>query len=355
MHRSHLISAGIALSLFVLLGQGCLGGGTTTTKGPDGGVFKTADRGTTWVQKRVLLKGPKAVSLGNDLIVTFAMDPQDHNSIYAGTSERGLIYTLDGGDSWQEATTAPKGKIESIAVDPKDKCVVYLTIKNKIYKTENCTRDWEEMFFDPKTEKTFTKITVDWFNPTIVYAGTSEGDIFKSTDAGLSWLVSKRASSRITAFEIDPVDSRVVYAGTYGDGVWKTMDSGNTWVRIRDQLKDFKDARRVGMLMIDQQDPELLYLVSDYGIISSRDGGDSWTPMQLTSQPNTVDIMGFAVNARNSEEIQYVTQNTLMTSSDRGTTWNSQRLPSTRNASAMLLDPEDGNTIYVGFGSAPKG
>lgn len=354
MPRSRLTFVGIALCLFVLLGQGCFGGGTTTKKGPDGGVFKTSDRGTTWAQKRVLLKGPKAVSLGNDVIVTLAMDPQDRNSVYAGTSGRGLIYSLDGGDSWQEATSAPKGKIESIAVDPKDKCVVYLTIKNKIYKTENCSRDWEEMFFDPKTDKTFTKITVDWFNSTIIYAGTSEGDIFKSTDAGLSWLVSKRANARVTDFEIDPQDSRTIYVGTYGDGIWKTMDSGNTWVRIRDQLKGFKNARRVSVLAIDPQDPELLYLISKYGILSSRDGGDSWTAVQLTSQPNTVDIMGFAVNARNSEEVQYVTKNTLMTSSDRGETWNSQRLPSVRNASAMLLDPEDGNTIFVGFGPAPK-
>jgi photosystem II stability/assembly factor-like uncharacterized protein len=232
--------------------------------------------------------------------------------------------------------------------------VSYLTLKNKIYKTENCGRDWEEMFFDPKTSKTFTHIAVDWFNSTIVYAGTSEGDIFKSTDAGLSWLVSKRADARVTDIEIDHQDSRTVYVGTFGDGVWKTMDGGNTWVRIRDQLKEFKDARRVKMLTVDLQHPERLYLVSKYGIIVSEDGGDTWTAIELTSEPNTVDIKGFGIDARDSEKWQYVTENTLVISSDGGKTWNSQRLPSTRDASVMLLDPEDGEVIYVGFGTTPK-
>jgi photosystem II stability/assembly factor-like uncharacterized protein len=345
----------IPLSCIVLLGQGCFGGGDgTAAKGPDGGVWKTSDRGQTWAQKRVLLKGAKAVSLGNDVIVSMAADPQDHLTIYAGTAERGLIFTLDGGDSWHEAPAAPKGRIESVVVDPKDKCTVYVTMKNKIYKTENCSRDWEEIFFDPKTDKTFTTVSVDWFNSTIVYAGTSEGDIFKSTDTGLSWLVSKRADARITDIEIDPEDSRVVYAGAYGDGIWKTMDGGNTWVRIRDQLKEFQNARRVLGLRVDRQDPELLYLVSEYGILRSRDRGETWEALALTSQPNAVDITGFDVNPRNSEEITYVTENTLMTSSDRGVTWNSQRLPSARNASAMLLDAEDGKTVYVGFGPEPK-
>lgn len=354
MPRSTHVTFAIALCSMVLLGQGCFGGGGSTATGPDGGVYKTSDRGTTWAQKRVLIKGAKAVSLGNDEIVSMALDPQDHDTVYAGTGERGLIYSFNGGDSWQEATEAPAGRVESVAVDPKDKCTVYLAMKNKIYKTENCNRDWKEMFFDPKTDKEFTVIEIDWYNPTIVYAGTSEGDIFKSTDAGLSWLVSKRANARVTDIEIDPEDSRIVYVGTYGDGIWKTMDSGNTWVRIRQQLNEYKNARRIVDLEVDEEDPELLYLVSKYGILTSRDQGETWTPVQLTSQPNTVEIRGFAMDPRNSDALQYITKNTLMTSSDRGVTWNSQRLPSRRNANVLLLDSEDGDMLYVGFGPAPK-
>lgn len=348
--RSFLVPA-LAL---LLLGQGCSGSSQGST-GADGGVYKTSDRTVTWVQKRVLLKGPKAVSFGNDPITVLTADPQDHLAMYAGTSERGIVTSLNGGDSWEEITKGPKGSmIRALAVDPKDKCTVYATMRNKIYKTENCHRDWIEAYFDPKTEKIFTTIAVDWFNSTIVYAGTSEGDVFKSTDAGLSWSVIHRADARVESILFDPRDSRVVYIGTDGDGIWKTLDAGKTWLNIKNQLKDFTNAKRVSKLVIDRAEPATLYLVSKYGLLSSTDGGDSWTALKLTTEPNAVEITDFAVNPRNEKELAYVTKSAMVISSDKGATWNAKKLPSSRPATALWIDGEDGNVMYLGFGAIPK-
>lgn len=337
----------------VLLGQGCFSSQTAPT-GPDGGVFKTADHGGTWAQKRVLIEGAKGVSIGDETIVTLAFDPQDHRTVYAGTQTRGLLMSLDGGDSWQSFAGLNKGRIESVAVDYKDKCTVYASQGNKIYKTTDCGRGWIQAWFDPKTDKVFTRLVVDWFNPTIVYAGTSEGDILKSTDAGANWLVSKRADAPVTGLALDPRDSRVVYAATQGDGVWKTQDGGNTWLPIKKQLSDFEGARRVTQIIPDPLKDNALYLVSKYGILVSLDQGEGWTAMSLTSPPNGVDIRALAVNPRNNQELQYVTPSALLISSDGGTTWTAKKLPSVRPPNALLVDPEEGGTLYLGMGPAPK-
>lgn len=344
-----------ALAL-VLLGQGCLGTSTATkTPEDDGGIYKTSDRAETWVQKRVLLKGAKAVSLGKDEISTIVFDPQDHTAVYVGTTIRGIVTSLNGGDSWEEVTAGPKGgKIQSIAVDAKDKCTVYATMRNKIYKTENCHRDWEEIYFDPKTTKTFTNIVVDWFNPTIVFAGTSEGDIFKSTDGGLSWAVVQRSNSDVTVMLIDPVDSRIVYVGTKGDGIWKTIDGGKTWNNIKNQLKPYQSANRVFGLYIDRAQNSTLYLTSKYGIIGSVDGGETWNDVALTSEASSVEIVDFAVNPKDEKKLAYITKNAIMTSVDKGQTWQAKKLPSTRLATALAIDFEKGDTLYLGFGARPE-
>lgn len=343
----------IPLGMVVLLGQGCFGASNQGPRGPDGGVFKTGDRGVTWAQKRVLIEGPKGISIGDFAITGLTFDPQDRNTVYAGTETRGVLMSLDGGDSWT-ASKGLTGRVESVAVDAKNKCVVYATQGNKVWKTMNCGRDWTQAWFDPKTDKVFRRIVVDWFNPTILYSGSSEGDILKSTDGGVSWLLAKRADAGVTSIVINPKDSRVVYVATQGDGVWKTMDGGNTWINIKKELQQFDNARRPTQIVVDALAPDTLYLVSKYGILKSGDAGASWTPLALTSQPNTVDIRWLAVNPRNSKELQYVTTNTLLVSSDAGATWTAKKIPSTRPATVLAVDPQDGNILYLGLGPVPK-
>jgi photosystem II stability/assembly factor-like uncharacterized protein len=354
MSRPRLITVLVPILSLILLGQGCGGSGTAANTA-DGGVYKTPDRGTTWVQKRVLVKDAKTYTLGNDPVTAIALDPEDHLTVYAGTTERGIVQSLNGGDSWEEVTKGPKGsRIESIAVDPKEKCTMYAAMKNKLYKTNNCGRDWSEMFFDPSTSKVFNVIVVDWYNPTIIYAGTSEGDVFRSTDAGLSWLVATRANSAVSDILVDLRDSRIVYVATAGDGIKKTLDGGNTWLPISNQLKAFSGANRVNRLVMDNAQSPTLYLASKYGILASQDGGETWNALKLTSEPNAVDIIDMSVNPRNEKEIQYITKAAVIFTADKGTTWVAKRLPSTRPATAIISDPQDGNIIYLGFGAAPK-
>ncbi len=337
----------------LLLGAGCLPSSQPAT-GPNGGVYKSADRGLTWAQKRVLIEGPKGVSIADDIVTSFAFDPQDHSTVYAGTAARGLLFTLDGGDSWQTSGALNKGRIETVAVDAKDKCTVYAAQGNKIFKTTNCGRDWTQAWFDPKTNKVFTQIVVDWFNPTIVWAGSSEGDILKSTDGGINWLVSKRSESAISSIAIHPKDSRIIYVSTTGDGVWKTTDGGNTWVSIKKQLSDFDNARRSLQVAIDPLEPATVYLTSKYGVVKSTDDGATWKALALTSEPNTVEVRSFVINPRDNKQLQYITPTTLLVSSDSGTTWTAKKLPSTRIANVLAVDPESGNTLYVGMGAMPK-
>jgi photosystem II stability/assembly factor-like uncharacterized protein len=219
-----------------------------------------------------------------------AFDPQDSSTVYAGTAANGLAYSLDGGDSWQLAKGLNTGKVNSVAVDPKNKCTVYAARANEIYKTETCGRDWTKVFYDPRTDKQFTQILVDWFNPTSLYAGSSDGDIFKSQDAGLSWATLKRVDgSPVTDMAMDPRDSRLLYVATNGGGVMKSADAGTSWTQISKQFGDeYRDARRATAVVIDPKAVNTLYVVSKYGIIKSEDGGSTWKALNLTAPPETI-------------------------------------------------------------------
>ncbi|MBU1348464.1 hypothetical protein KJ781_00130 [Patescibacteria group bacterium] len=335
----------------VLFGQGCFGGTSSTSTGPDGGVWKTTDRGMTWANKRALVTGAKITAdAATFSVVTMAMDPQDSSSLYVGTAEHGLAYSLDGGDSWQRGKSLNTGRINAIAVDSKNKCTVYAASANRIYKTETCGRDWATVFVDPRTDKSFTQLIVDWYNPTTLYAGTSEGDIFKSINAGVSWQAATRIEGTpISAIVMDPRDSRLVYVGTQGDGIWLTKDGGNTWLQVKKQFGDeFRDARRVTRIVLDPKTPDMLYVVSKYGIIVSQDQGETWKALSLTAPPGTITILAMAVDPTDSKKLVYTSPTTITTSDDGGVTWTSKKLPTTRQGAFLLTDPKDGGTLYLG-------
>lgn len=334
-------------AILILTGQGCTGSNPAT--GPDGGVFKTKNAESVWTQLKALQSGTKVGSIANVGTVSGAVDPQDPSTLYVGTTENGVLYTLDGGESWQLAKGMSVGRIAAIAVDPKDKCTVYATRSNQVFKTETCSRDWNQVYFDPRTDKRFTTLIVDWYNPKTVYAGTSDGDIVRSTDGGASWRVVHRVDGvSITMLTMDPRDSRTVYAATNGSGIGKTTDGGQTWTMIRQPFQDFDFARRPVMVVVDPSLANTVYNVSKYGLLRSDDGGATWSALKLPTPPGTVDIRAFAIHPTDSRQLVYATDSSIVWSVDGGQTWTPKKLPTARGASFLLYDKAAEPSLFLG-------
>lgn len=74
----------------------------------------------------------------------------------------------------------------------------------------------------------------------IIYAGFSDGGVFKTTDGGVTWnpIFDDQAFLSIGDIELDPQDPNIVYVGTgdlnisgypfIGDGLYRSMDGGDT-------------------------------------------------------------------------------------------------------------------------------
>ncbi|MEI7511942.1 MAG: hypothetical protein WCK01_00575 [Candidatus Uhrbacteria bacterium] len=333
----------VPLTALVLLGQGC--GAAKPAAGPDGGIFRTVDAGDTWNQLKVINIGPKQASIAAMGIVTMAVDPQDGKTLYAGTVENGVIYTVDDGASWAQAP-APlnTGRIQAVAVDAKDKCTVYATMLNQIMKTTTCSRDWTRVYFDPRTDKSFTALAVDWYNSDIVYAGTNDGDILRSDNAGVSWRVVVRLNAiRMNQIVLDPRDSRTVYAATAGSGLLKTVDGGQNWVNIRSEFDGFDGSKRVNYMALDPSNAGRIFTVSKYGLLLSDDAGVTWTALSLPTPPGSVDVKAFAIDPKDPKHLVYATTAAVIWSTDSGQTWTTKKLPSSRGAAVLIYD-----------GSSPK-
>jgi photosystem II stability/assembly factor-like uncharacterized protein len=281
-------------------------------------------------------------------IVKVILDPEDPLTLYAASEANGLFYSLDGGNSWQVFSNFNTGHIRDVVVDYHNKCIVYAVTANKLFKTANCGRDWNNVYYHQKNQVILTALDIDSVTSTTLYLGTSEGEILKSIDGGNSWLTIHRLQGdKIIDIIIDPNNSKIIYVGTGRNGILKTKDAGKTWNSLTEGLKPYSGSQNYLQLIYDPATPNGLVYVSKAGLLHTVDGGSTWQSVTLLPSNKTTTILAVAVNPQNSAEFYYTTASTLVKTVDGGIKWSSVKLPYNRYTTGIIISPVNPNIIYL--------
>ncbi len=198
------------------------------------------------------------------------------------------------------------GRCTDVAVPKGSRHIIYAaSASGGLWKTVNSGVTWEPIMENAATGS-IGDIAVDPSNPDIVWVGTGEANIFrssvagigiyKSIDAGKTWKhMGLDDTYTIGRIVVHPENSDVVYVAASGHewtenperGLYKTTDGGETWDKI------FYISERIGAwdLVMDPEETETLYVSmwnrirrpwSDPrpgpgdGIFKTTDGGKNW-------------------------------------------------------------------------------
>jgi photosystem II stability/assembly factor-like uncharacterized protein len=152
-----------SLASWTSLGPGNIGGRTRAmlihpqepniiyAAGVAGGVWKSADGGSTWV--------PISDLMANIAVSSLAMDPKDPKVIYAGTGEgyfagdsvqgAGIFRTTDGGTVWTRLdSTANKSDffyVNDLVVSPNDSKRIYAATGNGVWRSIDGGETWSRV------------------------------------------------------------------------------------------------------------------------------------------------------------------------------------------------------------------
>lgn len=248
------------------------------------------------------------------------------------------------------------GRVTAVAGVPGDPNIYYVgSADGGVFRTDNGGSTWKALF---QYESTLSigALAVDAHNPSLVWAGTGEGNvrndvafgdgIYKSGDAGDHWTrMGLEGTSQIARILIDPQNSDVVLVAVMGSpwedsperGVFRTTDGGRTW------QKTLYLGPSVGVadMAMDPHNPLLVYAstykyrrtpwsYTDGGpedaIWRSSDGGQTW--MRLSGHglpPGPVTRIGLAVAASDPNIVYAVMgakEGVVWRSDDSGEHWN---------------------------------
>ena len=278
------------------------------------------------------------------------------------------------------------GRVTSIDVVHKSPEIIYVgTASGGLWKSTSGGTGWEPIF-DEQPVASIGAVAVDQNNPSIVWAGTGEGNprnsqtlgagIYKSLNGGKTWTCMGLEETRsIHRVIIHPSNSDIVYLGVTGTpwgenperGVYKTTDGGVTWEKILyvDEKTGCAD------LVIDPSNPnKLIAAMWQYrrwpwffqsggpgsGLYITHDGGKTWD--KKTDEDGLpkgeLGRMGLAIAPSQPDKIYALIEskkNALYGSTDGGESWemiNNKEEIGNRPFYYydIFVDPKNENRIY---------
>lgn len=260
-----------------------------------GGLWKTADGGTTW---RPIMDDHPVNSIGS-----IAIAPSDPNVVWVGTGETfiirpahsigdGVYKSTDAGATWTNVGLPLTGRIGRMIVHPNDPDVAFACAlghtygpqeERGVYRTLDGGATWDRVLFvDENTG--CSDLAIDPTNPRILYATTWE--IFINT-----WGLN---------------------SGGPGSGVYKSTDGGTTWARLRGGLPGGVD-HPIGKtaVAVGTNDPNRVYVLvedSSPGLYRSDNAGRSW---QLVNENHSMAERApyytrIAVSPDNADHIYFI-------------------------------------------------
>jgi photosystem II stability/assembly factor-like uncharacterized protein len=314
----------------------------------DGGVFKTTDGGSTWIR---LTRGSAVRALG--------LSPTNPDIIYA-VGDDGASRSSDGGTSWKAVNQGlANDALQSVAIHPSSPAVAFVSGPG-VFKTTRGGVRWVDSLAQAFSENV-RALAVAPSERTIMYAGTADEAVFRSTDAGASWIETGQlgnGSGVVEWLAVDPSDSATAYAGMHSSAhsLYKTTDAGSTWTAAEDGLV----GDRVNALVVDPMDPRVIYAGhnGNPSLSVSTNGGLSWEASS-NGIPSPTAVGSLVIDASQSGATYAGVSggawaDGVYKSTDGGASWERDVEgmvdSDADNADALVANPDAPTTLFAALG-----
>jgi len=354
--KKYFLFAGIILAVIFL--SGCsLTSGTATKEpaaNPNNSIWVSNDAGKKWENNYLPgNKESKKINIANADVISMAINPFDPKNVFAGLRGPGILKTDDGGRNW-EYLTFQSEKVYGLDIHPFDGRIIYASgvwqNRGKIFKSFDAGANWEEIYTTASVGPLVISLAIDKRNPEIVYAGTSDNQIIKTSDGGNSWKNIFVAQNPVTKIVLDHKNSNLLYGITQGAGIIRSADGGRSFESISNGPKsELRGNQSFFALETDPRNTGWVYLAGGAGILRSKDAGETWEKIQILSNPQTFPVRALAISPSNPNQIIYGAAQAAYRSLDGGVNWETFQFNAGKIVNVIKFSEVDPNQLYLGF------
>jgi photosystem II stability/assembly factor-like uncharacterized protein len=218
--------------------------------------------------------------------------------------------------------------------------------------------------------------------PNVFYVGVNNGGVWKTTDAGRTWvpIFDDQPTGSVGAVAVAPSNPDVLYVGSgeglqrpdlsTGDGVYKSTDGGKTWKNM-----GLRDGQQISAILIDPKNADRAFVAvlghpygpnAERGVYRTTDGGKTWE--NVLSRNENTGAVALAFDPANAQTVYAVLWESrqgpwengswqgpgsgLYKSTDGGTTWRplTKGLPGAADRLGRIgiaVAPSDAKRLYA--------
>ncbi len=255
----------------------------------DGGLYKTANGGSSWNHLTNGMEISQIYKIGVAQTV--------NNDVIAGLQDNGTKAMISG--NWNDVIG---GDGMDCAIDPSDHNTQYGELYyGDIKRTTNHWGSYSTITSGLSGSAAWVApFVIDPSNTNTVYIGYQ--DVFKSTNQGSSWSkISSWSGSTLRSLAVAPSNSNTICAATTST-LYRTTNGGSNWTNITGSF----GGSTITSIAIKEDDPNTIWVslgqFNSNSVYQSADGGSSWTNIS-TGLPQ-IPTLSVIQNKQNAADVE---------------------------------------------------
>ena len=170
------------------------------------------------------------------VVLSVAVDPVDSETLYCAAYGGGVFRSRDRGASWVAINRGlPDRQVFSLLLDPNNPSQLYVGTDQGIFHSTNKGDSWR-LLSPVLKSRNIRAIAINLEDPKSLYAGTDQG-VFQGQDGNWENVSKGLRSKDVRALVVSP--QRMIYAGTF-DGIFKKERREPSWASANNGLTDKK-------------------------------------------------------------------------------------------------------------------
>jgi photosystem II stability/assembly factor-like uncharacterized protein len=216
-------------------------------------IFRSTDGGKNW-EKRPVEIAAECENVGSPRVTGIAVDPVEPKNIWMSLEVDGARRSTDGGETWSLVEVTGRRDIHNVVVASGPPRTVLIMANREIYASADNGESWETLGMQtnvpweyPRKETYLRGIAVDPADSKTLLLGFgdftpgSSGAIARSSDLGKSWKLLPlpvEPNSTVWTFGVNPADPSILFAASRYGYLYRSDTGGASWTKLRRELSE---------------------------------------------------------------------------------------------------------------------